>query len=1266
MYTTRVMFSIVYLFFFLKSVAPQTADFTSLNESVPLANIGIAGFRERDNNTAEVFDRKNEDILGFSAIYNETNGCLNNTADVFDRNNNDVLEVSAASNKTNECPSETWNSSIMAPVEPIFIQEDEYPPRELFMDYQRISVYPWNKLAYSPAEYHLSLCGNVCVGGHRIDFNPFNCPTIKCAPCVCDRPMCEIYDICCPEDSSPNILPEIYEQRQENMTSESSNTAKDNVQGSQSDDSDSDQIIQNPAALDKELDPSQMAIGIDMNATVKCYEEKGYSGSYLYIQSCPPGFEDVLTRNLCEKDALLGVDDITQDVFTRVTDNATGVIYHNVYCAMCNRADTIVKWEVVINCEGYQAVYSATSVDQLLTLSLRSDSRCQVDQSPAQWSNTRLVHCSYHWISSDPVSRCNETGLWPEYDEDVERACLSIEGRSLRVLHEPYEMSDGPPWWYKNVFCAICNMKSYPQHGDCSGRPPDGQQGWIEPKFRIFSFLLGFGNRGRDFAPMFESSFTFNSCLDGEWSAPDGSCMTVHCSPGKLLDLQTNSCNTALDQIRGLNYQLNLWFVPSNTSAEAASRIFSHSEFKVIADGVFEQLVEPLGGLAVQITANYAFVWQRDEGDTQDPIGPSGVKQPVAIWLSAQLETSEKFSRDWLERRLVDNFTRGSLNFNISNAHVHYQPLGLPDIQPKATAVCQRPDVMCYEDTYMTRVFDYILAAVPNNFIHPTELINCPYVSFNKSMYEIIISTPNPRSIFQEITITLTIGEVSLNFSEPSELHQVDIDKTDQSLKVCRETLDLKLREMEEKERRDFYSRVFQSQVDSSGRAQYYLTLCCVSVSLLCLVLTLATYFRFSSLRNPAGKNNMFLCGSLLLAQAALLVSAHVSGPRTLCTALGIMTHFLWLWMFVWSGICCLHMFRVFTDKTRHSLSDMAQTARFVRTIVASLTIPALIVCAVVVASHQTSGGKRIGYGHTSCYLDSSLLVGVATVLPLCIVSVTNLACFATTVGTIHQVTKLQTSTLKREGRRNLHCYIKLSTMTGAFWLVQIIAEAVELDSLRYVAIVLNGLQGTFIFFSYVWNKRVLNLYLRSFGLQPLTRTTSRTQRETTVSTVAGILSQVRRKSNRDKQKAVSLPQQNTGSDRDPDKDDLCRRRSIVSCEGSGRGSSPKSPSSLRSSRSSGFHSRRQSASGEGVISTHALKDNGGLDDESRCPSPRSEESLSDLFAGDFENKSRAVGNGGGVVKDRADGFDESVKGETDDDKGSCKDWVELGDVELI
>ncbi|XP_059143906.1 adhesion G protein-coupled receptor E5-like [Physella acuta] len=192
-------------------------------------------------------------------------------------------------------------------------------------------------------------------------------------------------------------------------------------------------------------------------------------------------------------------------------------------------------------------------------------------------------------------------------------------------------------------------------------------------------------------------------------------------------------------------------------------------------------------------------------------------------------------------------------------------------------------------------------------------------------------------------------------------------------------------------------------------------------------------------------------------------------------------------------------MFRVFNSKTRVThTSRRSQNVYQAKQMVASLLLPVVVVVGVVVASYVQSGGRTIGYGETRCYLDSYLVNGVSLIGPLAAITLANITFFAVTVRRIDQVKKLQvTDSSKGDDSSNIYIYVKLSSMIGVFWVVSLMAEALNVDILRYIAIVLNGLQGMFIFLSYTFNRRVLNLYLHrsdvTSGDTPGTNLTSST-----------------------------------------------------------------------------------------------------------------------------------------------------------------------------
>ncbi|GFS19466.1 G-protein coupled receptor Mth [Elysia marginata] len=596
-----------------------------------------------------------------------------------------------------------------------------------------------------------------------------------------------------------------------------------------------------------------------------------------------------------------------------------------------------------------------------------------------------------------------------------------------------------------------------------------------------------------------ECGHVIHFCLQGR-------CLPLQCTPGK--ELVNSSCSTPLKLIRGLGYSINMWFYVNRSRLETSNDAGSNDLVEDIHSNFLNQVMQILHRSidVYDLTIGAVVVDSPQDRSTHtlNTISSSGnqshpdrrrLESLSALWVHGYLGANDTIPRDEFEAGVLDDLVNNNISMKcLDYAFTFSVQISVRDFD--MVNLCLQSNVECIVKRKLKeQPVDSIsnLFEETSSFLTLGKVLNCQTVSFNTDFYKVTKTFITSAMI----EISLQLGQTELRFTRVNELNEISIDEND-ILKVCKDFLNYKLESLDEEMRREFYSKYFRAEADDITEVQYYTTLVCVGVSMLCLLLAIITYFRFNVLRTVAGMNNIFLCGSLLLAQASLLTSVHVSGPQTLCTVLGFATHFLWLWMFTWSFICCWRVFKVFTTNTRQEKTARSQRASFVRTVLVSVLPPAGIICTVVTVSLATSDGDRTGYGRKSCYLDSGLLIGLSTALPLALVTVSNIAFFSLAVMKINNVKKLQSSDFqKKEDRKNLSIYVKLSTMTGVFWLLQLLAEATDLDVLRFVAILLNGLQGVFIFVSYICNKRVLNLYLCSLGIQPVAMTPSKSQRRT-------------------------------------------------------------------------------------------------------------------------------------------------------------------------
>lgn len=786
-----------------------------------------------------------------------------------------------------------------------------------------------------------------------------------------------------------------------------------------------------------------------------------------------------------------------------------------------------------ITCDHYLRVYGARDKDEFLRLSLIIGSACEVHQN--QPAGLDLHPCQESWFGR-VIRSCSVTSQL-ENNEPVENECHLNADLTIRVGVYP-ELMRSP--YYQNIFCAVCNSNPYPLHAyQCSFQQyiincclhmvldSEGYTQTLAAARKILPFSLLLGSVSARHGLQQESGLKFNKCKTSEWPSPDGRCLDRRCSPGKYLD--KGDCITAIDDIRGLGYIVRMFYIPKTNSSDKqlyncqskyygnVSQFFnifiSHSRKQKIMDPAFSEtelrvtLVskEPLSNAVNErVDSDNFTVNQIIENVTECS------QLPVLDFfflLEAYFIANSSLSRDKFEDNALQPLLYNVLEMaEEDNSTLLLEPmfmLYVPDSPMSSDQLSDvKPDfaVVQTETVRNIRHFNSHIWYYKQEFLVMSPIINCVHVFFNKSEYTLSVNC----TLFPPTwRIELRLGQTILVFSDFAELNMLALEAGQQPedghLKVCLDLLEKKIEALKRSRLLvgTEYSAVFWWL--------FYLTHICLGMSMLCLLATLFIYFFSAPLRSDAGMNNVFLCGALFLAQASLLLSCYAQGPGTLCLALGISTHFLWLSMISWSFICCFHMFRVFTAKTGIVKSTASSRKKsLVKKVAASVLMPAIIIATVILSAYSVSGGERIGYtDYSPCYLDSSFLVIISFAAPLGLVLLVNLFFFAATIHRIHKVKKLQThKTFHKNDRKTFLIYVKLSTMTGGFWAVAIISEQLDNNPLRFISIVLNGLQGVFLFLSFMCNKRVLLTCFHTLSRDKRSTSTDATGSESNIKTI--------------------------------------------------------------------------------------------------------------------------------------------------------------------
>ncbi|XP_071102255.1 uncharacterized protein [Haliotis cracherodii] len=256
---------------------------------------------------------------------------------------------------------------------------------------------------------------------------------------------------------------------------------------------------------------------------------------------------------------------------------------------------------------------------------------------------------------------------------------------------------------------------------------------------------------------------------------------------------------------------------------------------------------------------------------------------------------------------------------------------------------------------------------------------------------------------------------------------------------------------------------------------QGILTYVTSGVSLVSLLITLVVYSLLPQLRNLPGRLTMSLSASLLVAQTLLLLIQLPTG--VLCQALAIAMHFSWLCSFMWMTVMSITLARTFTNKGVNALNQNTTKAHGFLSLCAK-GIPLCIVTTSALLDFMEVPNIYIGYGaHGICWIANPRASLLVFGVPLALMLLVNIIAFTMTLCNIEKSLKLSENiTSSKKDKAKVIIYGKLFVIMGVSWCFSFGAAFADVSILWYIFIILNGLQGFYIFVSFICTDRVTRL----------------------------------------------------------------------------------------------------------------------------------------------------------------------------------------------
>ncbi|CAH1797565.1 unnamed protein product [Owenia fusiformis] len=278
-------------------------------------------------------------------------------------------------------------------------------------------------------------------------------------------------------------------------------------------------------------------------------------------------------------------------------------------------------------------------------------------------------------------------------------------------------------------------------------------------------------------------------------------------------------------------------------------------------------------------------------------------------------------------------------------------------------------------------------------------------------------------------------------------------------------------------------------------------TIICLSISIICMITRLILQIFVPVFHTLSGKMQFSLVLALCLASSLYLVGPMLVGMMEACKTVGVLIHYFYLVTFAWMVIIALDMYLAFRSTLQAAYKGFKRFV--VYSLIAWVSPGAIVGVSVALDNADIPSSYKPMYGDPVCLISNTYANLVFFAGPLALMIVFNIVFYSLTVWKLRQ-TWQQTAKVKSGSENHLDVYIKLFIIMGFTWILGFVAPFVGSDFVWYVFILLNALQGAFIFVASVCTKRVLKSLkcLKQLTRNPtsssIIRTTSTTKNQST------------------------------------------------------------------------------------------------------------------------------------------------------------------------
>lgn len=253
-----------------------------------------------------------------------------------------------------------------------------------------------------------------------------------------------------------------------------------------------------------------------------------------------------------------------------------------------------------------------------------------------------------------------------------------------------------------------------------------------------------------------------------------------------------------------------------------------------------------------------------------------------------------------------------------------------------------------------------------------------------------------------------------------------------------------------------------------------------MGVSILALTVYLTVHRKFGMHKTIPGSNVENLSIALLLSDILFMVGVGANDHYIVCYTVGVVLHYLWLSVFSFKSVALVYMchnIRQMSANNAHALGIKHKKAYLT---VLGLLLPVIFVGPAVMLD-LIIPGVTLDYSGSICFptgYPANLIFVSAPIGLSVLINVVSLICVAVVITKQSYETR---HIRKSSSFKFIPVFVRISIVTGAFWVTGILGAVVQTEFIEYLFITTCSIQGLLFAIANLSTRRVSKSIRKSY-----------------------------------------------------------------------------------------------------------------------------------------------------------------------------------------